>query len=167
MKGHSREQLETRRARLENYTYCRNCGLYWARALYKKHLRSPPSVSITIIPPAMARFLDFLANSYVDMLVQEHTTTLPDGTKIPPRFTVSPEWDAIASEEKGVFTVDEAVERFRISREAILVEIEKNVEVFRAEIPGTKSPGRKERRQASGQEVPSDGAPGHARLSTT
>ena len=148
MRGHTKEDLEARGARLKNYILCDNCGLYWARSVYKKHLNvGQPAHEITIIPPGMESFLKFLAEAYVEQLVKEHTVTLPDGTKIRPNFVLPPEWE----EEKTAFTVDDAVERFGLSRDAIMAELEKNKDEFVVEIPAATSGHRTSRSRSRHQ----------------
>lgn len=137
MTGHTKEELEGRGARLKNYILCDNCGFYWAKNVFKKHLNvRQPAHEITIIPPGMESFLNCLAEAYVETLVKEHTVTLPDGMQIRPNFVLPTEWEEIAREEKTAFTVDGAVERFGLSRDALMSEFEKNREVFEVEIPG-------------------------------
>lgn len=153
MIGHTKEELEARGARLENYKYCGNCGLYWAKRLYRKHLNvSPTAREITIIPPATERFLTFLAEAYIEQLVKDHTVTLPDGTTIRPHFVLPPEWEEELADQKKptAFTVSEAVERFGLSREAIMAELEKNKQDFVVEIPAAAN-GRRAPRPRSRQ----------------
>lgn len=149
MRGYTKEQLEARGARLENYKYCENCRLLWAKNVYKKHLNvRPPAPEISIISPADERFLKWLAESAVELFIKEHTETLPDGTKIPPQIVLGPEWEAVAKESKTVFTVDEAVE-LGYSREEILAELERRREPFVVEIPAARAGLRTSRRRSS------------------
>ena len=136
MVGHTKEELETRGARVENYILCDICGRYWAKNIYKKHRNvRQPAHEITIIPPAMESFLKFLAEAYVEQFAEEHTVTRPDGTKIQPNFVLPSEWEEIMKQEKTAFTVGEAVERFGLSRGAVIADLEKQRETFVVEIP--------------------------------
>lgn len=135
MGGYTKEQLETRGSRLENYNYCENCGLFWARSVYKKHLNvRAPAPELSIVSPADERFLKWLVESAMEQFIEEHTETLPDGTKVRPHVVLGPEWEAVAKEPKTVFTVDEAVE-LGYSREEILAQVERRREPFVVEIP--------------------------------
>ncbi|MBX3203596.1 MAG: hypothetical protein KF764_00945 [Labilithrix sp.] len=148
MHGHTREQLEARGARLDNYKYCENCGLYWSRSLFKKHINVASGArAITIIPPAMEAFLNFLARTTVQTFVKEHPVTGPDGTTVPPKLVLTSEWEELEKHEKTAFTVDEAVQQFGLSRDEIMAALEKNREVFRVEIPAAGSRRRDERRR--------------------
>ncbi len=150
MRGHTREELEARGARLANYKYCENCGLFWANSVFKKHLnvRQPGTEEIAIISPAGERFLNALAELYVDNLVKKHTTVLPDGTKVLPNFVLSAESEQIARVPKTTYTVDEAVTKFGFVREELLAELERCREPFEIEIPAVRKHGPRRRSRA-------------------